>query len=261
MVCARWYGEKHRRDHLYCIRAIVFFPCFHTVFDEIGSVFLLFLFLSLPFYNLISSLSFFLFLAAKFLFIVRFSFYPPSFLPVLYAYIYDVFFTFVSSFIEYLCLCVRADFFVSVSSLLFERRRIRQLFGGRSTLSVLVSLMRGKRNEKSYLLFIYHVLVLFLLHLVRWTPFIDAYTRLSSLFFSPFPIFSFPNVIIFFSVLFVSWFLGSSIQIDIVFLKFLELRRIEGHFISKKLVRFERMNKLKPGNSKSSDLSLKTGSR
>lgn len=204
MVCARWYGEKHRRDHLYCIRAIVFFPCFHTVFDEIGSVFLLFLFLSLPFYNLISSLSLFLFLAAKFLFIVRFSFYPPSFLPLLYAYIYDVFFTFVSSFIEYLCLCVRADFFVSVSSLLFERRRIRQLFGGRSTLSVLVSLMRGKRNEKSYLLFIYHVLVLFLLHLVRWTPFIDAYTRLSSLFFSPFPIFSFPNVIIFFSVLFVS---------------------------------------------------------
>ena len=129
------------------------------------------------------------------------------------------------------------------------------------SLSVLVSLMREKRNEKSYLLFIYHVLVLFLLHLVRWTPFIDAYTRLSSLFFSPFPIFSFPNVIIFFSVLFVSWFLGSSIQIDIVFLKFLELRRIEGHFISKKLVRFERMNKLKPGNSKSSDLSLKTGSR
>lgn len=128
------------------------------------------------------------------------------------------------------------------------------------SLSVLVSLMRGKRNEKSYLLFIYHVLVLFLLHLVRWTPFIDAYTRLSSLFFSPFPIFSFPNVIIFFSVLFVSWFLGSSIQIDIVFLKFLELRSIEGHFISKKL-RFERMNKLKPGNSKSSDLSLKTGSR
>ena len=76
------------------------------------------------------------------------------------------------------------------------------------SLSVLVSLMREKRNEKSYLLFIYHVLVLFLLHLVRWTPSIDAYTRrffpLSSLFFSLFPIFSFPNVIIFFSVLFVS---------------------------------------------------------
>lgn len=212
MVCARWYGEKHRRDHLYCIRAIVFLPCFHTVFDEIGSVFLLFLFLSLPFYNLISSLSLFLFLAAKFLFIVRFSFYPPSFLPLLYAYIYDVFFTFVSSFIEYLCLCVRADFFVSVSSLLFERRRIRQPFGGRFAFSSRFFNERKKKRE---------IVPPFYLPCSCFVPpsscsvnkmslssFIDAYTRrffpLSSLFFSLFPIFSFPNVIIFFSVLFVS---------------------------------------------------------
>lgn len=40
-----------------------------------------------------------------------------------------------------------------------------------------------------------------------------------------------------------------SFEIDIVFLKFLELRRIKGHFISKNLVKFKQMNKLKTGNS------------
>lgn len=99
---------------------------------------------SAPFFSSFSS-SLFLFIIS-FLLSLSF-FYPPSFLPVLYTYIYDVFFTFVSSFIEYLCLCVRADFFVSVSSLLFERRRIRQPFGGRFAFSFRFFNERKKKRE------------------------------------------------------------------------------------------------------------------
>lgn len=103
---------------------------------------------------------------------------------------------------------IRVDFFVS--PLLFERRRIRQPFGGRSplSLSVLVSLMRRKRNRISFL----SVSTIFLFCTIEVLS--SAFYRcldtsaLSSLF-SPFPIFSLSNVIIFFAILFVS-FLGNS---------------------------------------------------
>lgn len=107
---------------------------------------------------------------------------------------------------------IRADFFVS--PLLFERRRIRQPFGGRSalSLSVLVSLMRRKRNRISFLsvstIFLFCTIEVLSSTLYAFYGCLDT-SALSSLFFSPFPIFSFSNVIIFFAILFVS-FLGNS---------------------------------------------------
>lgn len=107
---------------------------------------------------------------------------------------------------------IRADFFVS--PLLFERKRIRQPFGGRSalSLSVLVSLMRRKRNRISFLsvstIFLFCTIEVLSSTLYAFYRCLDT-SALSSLFFSPFPIFSFSNVIIFFAILFVS-FLGNS---------------------------------------------------
>lgn len=107
---------------------------------------------------------------------------------------------------------IRADFFVS--PLLFERRRIRQPFGGRSalSLSVLVSLMRRKRNRISFLsvstIFLFCTIEVLSFTLYAFYRCLDT-SALSSLFFSPFPIFSLSNVIIFFAILFVS-FLGNS---------------------------------------------------
>lgn len=60
--------EKHGRDHLYCIRVIVF-PCFHTVFRRDPFGFLLSL--SLSFYSYSSKVS------------IHSSFSPQSFLPIL----------------------------------------------------------------------------------------------------------------------------------------------------------------------------------
>lgn len=71
-----------------------------------------------PFYNLIfpSSLSFFLFLA-KFHSSISPSFYPRSFLPILHAYTHLLF---VSSFIEYICLCAPSEL-ISSFPLSFSR--------------------------------------------------------------------------------------------------------------------------------------------
>lgn len=141
--------EKHGRDHLYCIRVIVF-PCFHTVFRRDPFGFLLSLSLSLS-----------ILIVAKFLFIVRFLLKVSC--QSCQAYSHDLFHSFVSRFIEYFCLCVPPSWFLRFRSPLLFERRIQQPFGGRSTLSlsVLVSLMRRKRNATPNLLFIpfYYILV------------------------------------------------------------------------------------------------------